>query len=103
MAEFWIQPARKANVLNQQTESQYEPVHKNRLMLELLIGECSKTSPFSVNLSALALNSLEKNIKIIFLVFDFEGFSIPEFIHYIYFPILILEKEPVFSLLNVQC
>ena len=27
---------------------------------------------------------------------DFEGFSIPEFIHYIYFPILILEKEPVF-------
>ena len=34
---------------------------------------------------------------------DFEGFSISEFIHYIYFPILILEKEPVFSLLNVQC
>ena len=31
---------------------------------------------------------------------DFEGFSIPDFIHYIYFPILILEKEPVFSLLN---
>ena len=26
---------------------------------------------------------------------DFEGFSIPDFIHYIYFPILILEKEPV--------
>jgi len=34
---------------------------------------------------------------------DFEGFSIPDIIHYIYFPILILEKEPVFSLLNVQC
>ena len=34
---------------------------------------------------------------------DFEGFSIPHFIHYIYFPILTLEKEPVFSLLNVQC
>ena len=34
---------------------------------------------------------------------DFEGFSIPDFIHYIYFPILILEKEPAFSLLNVQC
>ena len=34
---------------------------------------------------------------------DFEGFSIPDFIHYIYFPILILEKEPVFSLLDVQC
>ena len=34
---------------------------------------------------------------------DFEGFSIPGFIHYIYFPILILEKEPVFSLLNVEC
>ena len=30
---------------------------------------------------------------------DFEGFSIPDFIHYIYFPILILEKEPVFSFL----
>ena len=29
---------------------------------------------------------------------DFEGFAIPYFIHYIYFPILILEKEPVFSL-----
>jgi len=34
---------------------------------------------------------------------DFEGFSIPDFIHHIYFPILILEKEPVFSILNVQC
>ena len=30
---------------------------------------------------------------------DFAGFSIPDFIHYIYFPILILEKEPVFPLL----
>ena len=30
---------------------------------------------------------------------DFDGFSIPDFIHYICFPILILEKEPVFSLL----
>ena len=29
---------------------------------------------------------------------DFKGFSIPEFTHCIYFPILILEKEPVFSL-----
>ena len=27
---------------------------------------------------------------------DFKGFSIPDFIHYIYFPILIIEKEPVF-------
>ena len=27
---------------------------------------------------------------------DFEGFSIPDCIHYICFPILILEKEPVF-------
>jgi len=33
---------------------------------------------------------------------DFEGFSIPYFIHYIYFSILILEKEPVFPF-NVQC
>ena len=33
----------------------------------------------------------------------FAGFSIPDFIHYIYFPILILEKEPIFSLLSVQC
>ena len=24
---------------------------------------------------------------------DFEGFSIPDFIHYIYFPILIIEKD----------
>ena len=30
---------------------------------------------------------------------DFEGFSIPDFIHYIYFPTLILEKEPVFPFL----
>ena len=29
---------------------------------------------------------------------DFECFSIPDCIHHIYFPILILEKEPVFSL-----
>ena len=34
---------------------------------------------------------------------DFEGFSIPDFIHYINFPIIILEKEPVFPLFNVQC
>ena len=34
---------------------------------------------------------------------DFEAFSIPDCIHYIYFPILILEKEPVFFLWNVQC
>ena len=34
---------------------------------------------------------------------DFEGFSTPEFINHIYFPTLILEKEPVFSHLNVQC
>ena len=27
------------------------------------------------------------------MTFDFEGFSITDFIHYIYFPILILEKE----------
>jgi len=33
------------------------------------------------------------------MTFDFEGFSIPDFIHYIYFPILILEKEPVLSLI----
>ena len=30
---------------------------------------------------------------------DCKGFSIPDFIHYIYFPILILEKEPVFAFL----
>ena len=30
---------------------------------------------------------------------DFEGFSIHDFIHDIYFPILILEKEPVFPFL----
>ena len=27
---------------------------------------------------------------------DFEGLIIPDFIHFIYFPVLILEKEPVF-------
>ena len=31
------------------------------------------------------------------MISDFEGFSIPDFINYIYFPILIIEKEPVFS------
>ena len=30
---------------------------------------------------------------------DLEGFSITDFIHYIYFPILILKKEPVFPFL----
>ena len=30
---------------------------------------------------------------------DFEGFSIPDCIHHIYFPILILEKEAVFPFL----
>ena len=33
---------------------------------------------------------------------DFEGFSIPDFIDYIYFPILILEKEPVFLILMLS-
>ena len=33
---------------------------------------------------------------------DFEGISIQDFIHYIYFPILILQKEPVFPF-NVEC
>jgi len=33
---------------------------------------------------------------------DFEGFSIPYVIHYIYLPILILEKASI-SLLCVQC
>ena len=37
------------------------------------------------------------------MTFDFEGFSIPDFIHYICFPIIILHKEPVFSLFNVEC
>ena len=30
---------------------------------------------------------------------DFEGFSIQDFIHYFYFPILILQKEPVFPII----
>ena len=30
---------------------------------------------------------------------DFKGVSIPDFIHYKYFPILILQKEPVFPFL----
>jgi len=34
---------------------------------------------------------------------DSEGFSIPDFIHYIYVPILILEEEPVFPFFNVEC
>ena len=29
---------------------------------------------------------------------DFEGFSFPDFIHYIYFPILILEKASIFPI-----
>jgi len=33
---------------------------------------------------------------------DFEGFSIPDFIHYILFPILILQKEPVFPFLMLS-
>jgi len=31
---------------------------------------------------------------------NFKGFSTPDFIHHIYLPILILEKEPVFFFLN---
>jgi len=34
--------------------------------------------------------------------FFFEGFNIPDFIHYIHFPILTLEKEPVFPLLMLS-
>jgi len=31
-----------------------------------------------------------------------EGFSIPYVIHYIYFPILIFEKEPVFRMFSTK-
>ena len=34
---------------------------------------------------------------------DFEGFSIPDVIHYIFGPIFILQKEPVFPFFNVEC
>ena len=37
------------------------------------------------------------------MISDFEGFSIPDFIHYIYLSILILETGPVFPFFNVQC
>ena len=33
---------------------------------------------------------------------DIEGFSIPDFIHYIYFPILIIEKVQVFPCLMLS-
>ena len=33
---------------------------------------------------------------------DFEGFSIPDFIHYIFCPIFILQKEPVFPFLMLS-
>ena len=33
---------------------------------------------------------------------DLKGFSIPDFILYIYFPFLILEKEPVFPFLMLS-
>ena len=33
---------------------------------------------------------------------NFEGFSIPDLIHFICFPILILEKEPVFPFLMLK-
>ena len=35
--------------------------------------------------------------------FQLQRISFPDFIHYIYFLILILEKEPVFSLFNFEC
>jgi len=33
---------------------------------------------------------------------DFEGFSIPDLISHIYFPILILEKEPPFLVFSAK-
>ena len=53
---------------------------------------------FSVRLlSVLRLHSVFSSPPQPPMTSDFEGFSIPDFIHYIYFPVLILEKEPVFS------
>ena len=33
---------------------------------------------------------------------DFEGFSIPDYIHYIFIPILIIQKEPLFPFLMLS-
>ena len=63
-----------------------------------------KNKKFSVRLlSVLRGHSVFSSPQQRPMISDFEGFSIPDFIHYIYFPIFILEKEPVFSFLNVQC
>ena len=78
--------------------------HCNNLKLQLLhiVVFCVVFLPFRL-LSVLRGHSVFTSPPHRPITADFEGLSIPDFIHYIYFPILILEKEPVFSLLNVQC
>ena len=52
---------------------------------------------FSIQLlSVLRGHSVFSSLPLRSMTSDFEGFSIPDFIHYIYFPILILDKEAVF-------
>ena len=59
--------------------------------------------PFSVRLlSVLRGHSVFSSPPQRTMTSDFEGLSIPYFINYIYFPILILEKEPVFRFLMVN-
>ena len=71
---------------------------------QTLSTHCRRVDFFSVRLlSVLRGHSVCLSPPQRSMTSDFEGFSIPDFTHYIYFPILILEKEPVFSLLNVQC
>ena len=98
-----------------------QPVYKMKSLVQTQIGHFHtylvRTFMFKSFLSCpnIASKSFQKNVSV-FLAFDFclfsvdirfflpqrpmtsdfEGFSILDFIHYIYFPILILEKEPVF-------
>ena len=81
-------------------------------LVQMIISEQNITSIpyisfisfFSIRLlSVLRGDSVFPSLPQLPMTSDFEGFSIPDCIHYIHFPILILEKEPVFSLLNVEC
>ena len=67
------------------------------IYFEYIISDCFIFYFFSVRLlSVLRGHSVFSSPPQRPMTSDFEGFSIPDFIHYIYLPFLILEKEPVF-------
>ena len=100
---YWNVILKKKNILRQDRLFLWNIIFRALQDMSSLV-DCVLFCLFSVRLlSVLRGHSVFSSPPQRPMISDFERFSIPDCIHYIYFPILIFEKEPVFSLFNVQC